>query len=200
MAGRLVINGTNSGTGSITINKEAELAGKGTISGKVIVNENGTLFAGDTLINSSKLTLNGGLEVKKGGIVAFPLFCDSKTARTNKISVKNAVINDGVLVLDITNAQSIPDNQTFILFNDLTSVSGTGFTRIEPERPSATQIWDTSKLLTNGYLIIRADNDAIEHVNSSQAAKGKKYNLFGQQITDSQKGIYIQDGKKYISK
>ena len=205
IAGQLIVNGTHTGTGSITVNKEATLAGKGTLTGKVVVNSNGTILAGDTLINNSKLTLKGGLEVKSGGIVQIPILSvEGVGARCNSITVANPVINDATLVLDITNAQSIPDNKAFVVFNGLTKVTGTGFTKIEPERPSPTQVWDTSKLLTEGYIIVRADElNAIHQptvTDQQSSATPRRYTLSGQSVAGVASGIYIENGKKYLKR
>ncbi|MDE5948811.1 MAG: autotransporter-associated beta strand repeat-containing protein, partial [Prevotella sp.] len=61
--GRLVVNGNNSGTGSYTVNANATLAGKGTVGGAVSVKSEGIVFAGDTLIDGSTLTLAKTLNV-----------------------------------------------------------------------------------------------------------------------------------------
>ena len=59
--GRLIINGTHSGTGACTVNAGAVLAGKGTITAAVTVN--GTLQVGDTLATDKGLTFKGGLKL-----------------------------------------------------------------------------------------------------------------------------------------
>ena len=204
IAGRLIVNGTHTGTGSVTVNKEATLAGKGSLTGKVVVNSEGILFAGDTLINNSKFTLKGGLEMKSGSILQIPVLSVGTGARCNKISVANPVVNDATLVLDLTNAQSIPDNQVLIVFSDLTKVTGTGFTKIEPERPSPTQVWDTSKLLTDGYVIVRADDaNAIQQPTTATrqpSSSKRKYALSGQRVAGAAPGIYIENGKKYLKR
>ncbi len=192
--GRLVVNGTNSGTGNVTVNSDATLAGVGTVAGKVTVKNGGTVFAGDTLVTGAQLKLNGGLIVEQGGNVEIPLYCQNGKGRAN--AIKGALtINGATLVLNMDNVESIPDDQVFIVFSG--TRTGTGFTSVVPERPSATQVWDTSKLMTSGYLYVRSETymTGITEVKNDDA-KASKYNLNGQRIDGQPKGLFIQDGKK----
>jgi len=197
-AGTLTVNGTNSGTGAVTVKKEAILSGTGTIAGKVTVKDGGIVHAGDTLVNGWKLKLNGGLTVEKGGIVEIPLYCQENKGRANGIQVSNMSLNDATLVLDMTEVESIPNDQVFIVFSSLSNVSGT-FATIEPARPSATQVWDTTQLLTKGYLYVRADEESgIVEVNAVSAKDAPKYDLQGRRVDGSVRGLYIQNGKKFV--
>ena len=106
--GRLVVNGTNSGTGLVTVNKDAILAGTGTVSGAVVIEPEGIAMAGDTLINSSHiLKLKGGLQVNEGGVLLFPLYYDGKQQKHNSIKVTGALLVDkAVLKLDVSQITS----------------------------------------------------------------------------------------------
>jgi len=201
--GTLVVNGTNSGAGKVSVNNEAILAGTGTVAAVVTVNSGGTVHLGDTLINASTLKLTGGLTVAEGGAIEIPLFVEGEKANFNKLSVKgNMKINNGVLKVDITRAPEISDGKGFKVF-DLSgaTVSGTGFTTIEPERPSDTQVWDTSSLLTLGILYVRAQEpSAIGQVKAqAEDSDAPKYDLNGKQ-TVVNSGLFIRNGKKYIGK
>lgn len=201
--GQLVVNGTNAGTGKVSVNSEAILAGTGTVAGAVTVNNGGTVHLGDTLINSSTLKLTGGLTIAEGGAIEIPLFVEGEKANFNRLSVKgNMKINGGVLKVDITQAPEIPDGKGFKVF-DLSgaTVSGTGFAAIEPGQPSDTQVWDTSSLLTLGILYVRAlESNAVNHVEASPGAPdAPKYDLNGKQ-TAAKSGMFIRNGKKYIGK
>lgn len=66
-AGTLIVNGTHSGTGAITVNSGATLAGKGTLTGAVTMN--GTLMVGDTLITDKGLTFKGALKLGSNAIL-----------------------------------------------------------------------------------------------------------------------------------
>lgn len=203
-AGRLIVNGTNSGTGSVSVSADATLAGKGTVAGRVTVVNGGTVLAGDTLVNGNTLKLTGGLNVMEGGIVSVPIYSEGDINRANKIKVTGAMtINNGVLHIGTELAKQIPDDQVFVIF-DLSgaTVSGTGFTSIIPERPSATQHWDTSELLTKGYLYVRAGStDGIsDNVIVGKDKDAPKYSISGRRIVGDANGLYIRNGKKLIGK
>ncbi len=206
-AGSLIIDGTNSGTGQVTIYDEAYLKGTGSISGNVIVEEGATVYAGDTLVNSSKLSLKGGCTVNSGGIIEIPLYLDEGTARSNSLSVSGAfAINGATLSLNMANVSgSLEDDQAFQVFDvSGATISGEGFIEISPERPSDTQQWDTTELLTSGKIYVRSE-DWVAGINTvtldeENNSNAPKYDLSGKRINDVKTGIYIQNGKKFIKK
>ena len=211
IAGTLVVNGNHTGTGAISVRDEAILAGTGTLAGKVTVQNGGTLLAGDTLINRKGLTLNGGLTMQSGSTLEIPVYSTASTQRPNKITLKGSVsINGATLLVNLNKAEFGLQNDVNLVVLTLTgaTVTGTGFTNIIPERPSATQKWDTSDLLTKGWLRAVEDPDVtgIEATADKQpAGKGNVYDLNGRKVSaDSTKeaalkpGLYIIDGKKYV--
>jgi hypothetical protein len=169
----------------------------------VTVAEGGIVAAGDTLVNMSVLKLNGGCTLN-GGKVEIPLSAKDGSCTCNQIKVTgNFVINDGVLSLNMDNVTtSIPDDTSFSVFNTITgaTVSGTGFTAISPATPSATQVWDTSELLTTGKIYVRNMATGIGKVNVESDNNAPKYDLGGRKVEHAQSGIYIQNGKKHIRK
>ncbi len=201
--GALIVNGNNSGTGAVSVAAEAVLKGKGTVAGKVTVAEGATVYAGDTLINNETLKLTGGCTVNAGGIVEIPLYSDGETARANKIKVgKQFEVNDAVLNLNLNEAEDIADDQVFTIF-DLTgtTVSGTGFKTIQPETPSGTQHWDTHELLVTGKIYVRNNKtSSVDGVKADSDKNAPKYDLSGRRTGDVSKGLYIQNGKKYVNK
>ena len=66
-AGTLIVNGQHTGTGAITVRKDAILAGKGTLAAAVTIN--GILQIGDTLSTDKGLTFNGGLKLSSDAIL-----------------------------------------------------------------------------------------------------------------------------------
>ena len=121
--GRLIIDGSNQGTGLMTIKENGSLSGKGTIAGNVVVS--GSVQADLSASGSCKpLTIKG------------------------KLTANNAtlVIN----MEDVTG--TIADDTEIKVFNLASAIQGTGFTDIQPATPSATQLWDTSLLATKGIL------------------------------------------------
>ncbi|MCD8211342.1 MAG: autotransporter-associated beta strand repeat-containing protein, partial [Prevotella sp.] len=196
-AGSLIINGTNSGTGKVTVYDEAYLKGTGSISGNVIIEEGATVYAGDTLVNSSKLSLKGGCTVNSGGIVEIPLYLDEGTAKSNSLSVSGAfAINGATLSLNMANVNgSLEDDQAFQVFDvSGATISGEAFKEISPESPSDTQQWDTTELFPSGKIYVRSedwvagiDKVTLDDENNSNAPK---YDLSGKRINDVKTGIY----------
>ncbi|MCR4601929.1 MAG: hypothetical protein K5683_00160 [Prevotella sp.] len=199
--GCLIVNGTHTGRGAISVKSGAILAGEGTLAGKVTVSNNATIHAGDTLTNMKTLTLSGGLTIAKGGVVEIPLTTSGNFARCNKLKIAgDFTVNDAVLCLDITEATAIADDKSFLVFDiSAANVSGTGFVKIEPEQPSATQKWDTSELLTTGRLYVRSAVDTgIHDVHDSQQTI--TYDLTGRVVAEPHRGLYVQNGKKIVKK
>ena len=156
--GKLIVNGTHSTGGAYYVRDGGTLAGKGTISAKVNVANGGTLLAGDTITATSyRLNLKGGATVSKGGILSFPLAYDGKTLKNCRMAITGAfVVSGATLELNMDKVtEPLPDGAEFLLFSSLGTVSGVGIAEIVPERPSDTQEWDTSTLLTDGKLRVK---------------------------------------------
>ncbi len=172
--GRLVVNGTNSGTGSVSVYKDATLAGWGTVNAKVSVKKGGTVASGDTIVNASHaLKLKGGLTVDNGGIISIPVKVSaSGVATACKLNVTGVMaINGATLNLEIESGwENVKPGTVFNLFTmtDVTSVTGEGITAIEPAVPGEGLEWDSSKLLETGRLYVKeassVDNALTEDV------------------------------------
>lgn len=201
--GRLIINGKHSGEGAVTVKNGATLAGEGSIAGKVTVSKGGIIHAGDTITSVKTLTLGGGLTVQQGGVVEVPITTSGNFPRSNKIKVMGACnISGAVLSIDISEAPNIPDGKSFVLFDFSGAiVTGTGFSQIEPARPSEKQVWDTSELLTKGRILVRNDEELkLENATWRQETETPAFDLSGRPLDDSPRGLYIQNGKKLVRK
>ncbi len=157
LGGTLIVNGTNNGTGEVSVANNAVLKGKGTVAGKVTVKSGGTVCAGDTTVITSILKLNGGLTLSEGSVAQLPIAMASTTAKSNRIKVTGAfAIDNATLVIDMSDITgAIPAGTKFKLFDiSNATVSGSGFTTIEPAVPSAEQTWDVSALLTEGIITV----------------------------------------------
>ena len=156
--GRLIINGSHTGTGAITVNNGATLCGKGKVAGKVTVNAGGTVAVGDTLFNRSDVfTLSNGATIKAGGIVKVPI-ARTSVNRASKIKFGGTTtITDAVLELDMTEVTSeFVANSSFTIFDIPSSISITGnFKEIVPAVPAEGFVWDISTLLTDGKIYVR---------------------------------------------
>ena len=198
--GRLIVNGTHSGTGAISVKNSATLAGKGSLTGTVTVQSGGTLQPGDTLVLANQFKLNGKLTMLSGSILEIPALA---SGRTNYVNASGTAAFNGVtLFIHLSDASSsIATGTQFRVFRG--TATGTGFTEILPERPSPTQLWDTSMLLSNGIVTVVDDATAITTRISTpdyQDKKLKRYNTSGQAVSGSAQGIFIQNGKKYLTK
>lgn len=193
--GALIVNGTNSGTGAVSVASGATLKGKGTVAGKVTVQSGGMVCAGDTSVISSILRLNGGLTLNEGAIVQVPIAQEGDVSKSNRIRVNGAfVINKASLVLDMSEVSGvIPEGTIFKLF-DLTSasMSGVGFYNIEPALPSEGYAWDTSALLTNGTISVVKGGTGIDNVvDDIEPVSVMYYTLAGKQVQSPSNGIFI---------
>ena len=162
-----------------------------------------TIHAGDTLMKAKTFNLGGGLVLQQGSTVEIPLSVSGGFAQCNKLKVKGTFnVNGAVLSLDMTEAQQIPSDKSFTVFNlSEATVSGTGFAAIEPERPSPTQVWDTSELLTTGRLYVRdAESAAVGSVYIDAKDDTPAYDIGGSPALPTRPGIYIQSGKKIVKK
>ena len=205
--GRLIVNGTHNTGGAYTVNDGATLMGRGTIGSKVTVKAGGTLFAGDTIsASTSILKLNGGMTVKRDGIVEFPIADNGTRVYNNRISVTgDMVINNATLVLNLDKAPQLEDGTELILFSKLGTVSGNGFTTIIPAQPSETQLWDTSTLLTDGKIRVVNKEQAMGIERTKQEDRNEQtYDLQGRPSSTStksagrKKGIIIKNHKKIL--
>ena len=161
--GRLIINGTHTGTGTITVNKGAILCGKGKVAGKVVVNAGGTVAVGDTIFNRSDVfTMSSGANIRSGAIVQVPLYSKEAVNRASKIKFGGSTtITDAILQLDMANVtDELVPNSAFTVFDvpSATAVRGS-FREVVPAVPAEGLVWDTSSLLSEGKLYVRDANN-----------------------------------------
>ncbi|MBV7530382.1 autotransporter-associated beta strand repeat-containing protein [Chitinophaga sp. sic0106] len=131
-AGKLVVNGNNSGTGPVTVNEGGVLAGKGSIAAGVAVA--GTLEPGDSSIGT--LTLKDNLNLQNSAITAFDI---NKTTNTwDVVAVAKEVVYGGTLKINFTGTPASGDK--YKIFNVAGAVQGT-ITQFEPATPGAGLLW-----------------------------------------------------------
>ena len=176
--GMLVINGTHSGTGAVTVADGATLAGKGVISGSVTLSEGATLQVGDTLATDQGLTFKAGLKLNSGV----------------KLQLNDAM-RDASRTLTTR-------YRVFILSGG--TVTGT-FAEIIPAAPGEGMEWDTTELYTKGYLKV-AEVTAVTTPDNENSGKSEYFNLAGERVdTPAKGGVYIMrtttaDGQVYTQK
>lgn len=168
-AGTLAVNGTHSGTGSISVSNGATLQGTGTLNGKVTASSGSIIMAGDTLVDKSVLKLKGGLTLQKGSRIIIPLIEkeDSKL-QNNMIQVAGAISvnSDAILELDLSRAtkHTFKAGDVITVFNNTSLItSKTGqFAAFEPAIPGEGLHWDTTTLLSDGNLRVIRDGETYE--------------------------------------
>lgn len=168
-AGTLVINGNNSGTGAVSVAKDATLKGKGTVAGKVTAANGATVCAGDTLVDKSTLKLTGGLALQKGSRLVIPVTETEGGALQNnlvRVSGPLSITSGAVLELDLSRCptHTFKAGDVISIFKNtslMTSKSGQ-FTTFEPAIPAEGLHWDCTTLLTDGLLRVIRDGETYE--------------------------------------
>ncbi len=192
-AGRLIVNGTHTGTGAYTVASSATLSGQGTINGAVTVKKGGILQPGDSVISSKKLILQGATTLQAGAIVRIPMrLATTGSVFSNYLDAKKITLGtSATLEFDLEQVDSIPNDATIRVFTSGSAVTGK-FSKFIPARPSDTQVWDDADLYTKGIIYVREDPDAIHAVHATANTDRKQsYNLAGQRVTASTSGIQI---------
>lgn len=160
--GALIVNGTNSGTGTYNVASDATLKGQGTIAGPIIVKNGGTLCAGDSITYGKTLTLNGAVTLQSGATMKVPVVNNGTTSyKQNNFSLGSTLtIQEGaILELDMANVtKAFEKNNYFTVFTKVPSTVTGSFT-ISPVNPGEGLSWDTSTLFTDGKLYIVADGE-----------------------------------------
>ncbi len=159
--GMLIVNGTQTGTGKVTVMADATLAGKGTIPAVTEVQSGGILQPGDpTLVptnNFGTITL-GSLTLQSGSQTNMEV---NRTLKIyDKVAVTGAVTVGGTLNITLTGTPVEGDQ--YPLFTG-TSFSGS-FNKIIPETPGEGLIWNFS----GGILKVVSGSNAINYINDSK--------------------------------
>ena len=200
-AGRLVVNGFHTGTGTFTVSKDATLAGTGSIAAPVTLLSGAELYAGDTLVvNKSTLTIKGNVTANSGSIVTIPLIYSDAKKRINSISFTgNVTLTKAVLNLsfeDLYSELDIPVGTEFKLFNFSGKVSGS-FASIQPSVPGKGRIWDTSELYTKGIIrVVEDPATGIRSVDSDSRDAFRSFDLNGIRSNNRSGKIIIRNNKK----
>ena len=150
--GRLIVNGTHSGTGAVTVRTGAALAGTGTLAAATTINTGGMLQAGDTLVNGRGLTFNSTL--KLNGTASLNVLANRTRSNTITLKGTTTISADAVLMINGGEmADEAPYDKTEYQIFNLSGGTITGtFAEIQPATPGEGQTWDASELYTKGIL------------------------------------------------
>lgn len=168
--GRLIINGTNSGTGTVTVNENGTLTGHGTIAAPVVV--------------------NGTLQAIVSGNAASPT--------VEALTLKNTVTANGAtLSVNVDSLKgTLAEGAELQVVKLNSAIQGTGFSSIEPAQPAEGLVWDISLLTSQGILRV-ASATGINTIGAAQPTNEPIFDLNGVRLR-TPKGVYIKGGKKYM--
>lgn len=185
--GKLIINGTNSGTGAVTVAADATLAGQGSIAGAVTVN--GTIQAGDEALGRT-LTLKSTLKVNNGGVVSIP----ATTTKNSIIAVTgNITLAAGTVLMmgDGTSFGELPaEGKAYQVFKCGGKITGS-FEQILPATPGEGLEWDTSSLYTTGVLSVKQAT-GVNSLRADSAARVEYFTLEGEHVNTPPHGICLE--------
>ena len=141
--------------------------------------------------NNAELSIEGGF--KSGDIIKIA------GAFNNTDNTKKSAID--IFTLEGTTPTVLFTTQQFIngrLVNDDPVVETFTLTA-DADKLYLGRNGDTGTFVT--FLqVVRGGTDGITHVMDVKVANGSLYNLAGQKVDKSQKGILIQNGKKFVNK
>ena len=200
--GTLIINGNHTGTGLITVNKNATLGGTGSVAGGVTVKADATIQAGDTLVTGRKtLTIKGKLTVSRNGIVSIPLsMTDATTVKNNTLVLSGGASFTGAILRieaqDTTSVLDLPADTELKIYSPNGTITGS-FTEIQPATPGIGKLWDTTDLLKKGILRVVIDESVGIDAPNAPTSQQDTYDLGGRRVNPATlpRGLYIRDGK-----
>jgi len=152
--GRLIVNGSHTGTGAVTVESGATLAGTGSLAAATTIAAGAFLQAGDTLINGRGLTFGNALKLNGSAT----LIMQADKSKCNTITLKGATTIGADAVLQFNDEGTLDeapyDKTEYQIFNvSGGTITGT-FKEIVPAVPGEGQTWDTSRLYTEGVLTV----------------------------------------------
>ena len=148
--GRLIVNGTHSGTGTVTVRSGAALAGTGSLAGATVINTDAKLQAGDTLVNGRGLTFNSTLRLN--GTATLVVLANRTKSNTLTLNGVTTIATTATLQMEMGD-QSPYDKTEYQIFKLGTNGKITGtFASIVPATPGEGQTWDTTDLYSKGIL------------------------------------------------
>ena len=211
--GMLIMNGTHSkdkdytGTyftpGNYTVKSGATLSGKGTTEAAVVVENGGTIAPGDFGIGT--FTSNNSITMKDGATLNIEVNRKNKTS--DRLTTKSTLTAAGTLNITLIDGNFAEGDSFYALAAQ--TFKG-AFSEILPATPGEGLIWDTSRLLITGQLMVKADPTGIYSPASSatgpcvittlQGVVVKRLaNWQAEATSDIPAGIYIvtQGGKSW---
>ena len=164
--GMLIINGTHTGTGAITVADGATLAGKGIVTAPVTFNLGSVFMVGDTLATDRGLTFKG------------------KVTLQERVTLQ---LNEAMIAASRTAGK---EYHVFTLSGG--SITGR-FTTIDPAIPGDDMLWDDTELYTKGILRVIGTSAVNTLDNDASVVKTEYFNMAGKPVEQpSQSGVYVK--------
>ena len=201
-AGTLIVNGTHSGTGAITVKTDATLAGTGSLAAATTINTGGYLQAGDTLVNGRGLTFGSTLKINGTATLRVP----ANATKCNAITLKGAatISNSATLLMELEETPAVGTAyKVFALSGG--SISGT-FAEILPATPGEGLEWDATALYTTGILRVVQQSTGINNLQANDIpVRTECFNLGGGRMNTPAHGVCLErittnDGKVVVRK
>jgi autotransporter-associated beta strand protein len=172
--GRLIVNGNIGSSSKFTVGDNGVLAGSGTIA--------------------SPVTATGAIEAVVDGTADKPLV--KALTFNNTLTVNGAVLK---VNLDSLKGNLVVGTELKVL-NLQTAINGTGFTSVESSRVVSGLSWDTSRLNTEGIIVV-ADPTGIAAVPVDKTdSESPIYDLSGRRVSNPVRGFFVSKGEKFVRK
>ena len=137
--------GSATGTGAVTVNSGASLAGTGTVSGAVTVNSGGILSPANAAAGT--FTVNNNVTIASGGILAVDI--DKSTSKNDVLNLTGTLTMNGKLQVTALNGTAFAAGDSIKIIKG--TVVGTP-SEIIPATPGEGLMWDLSAFQTAGVL------------------------------------------------
>lgn len=142
-------SGSATGTGSVICKTGAYLAGNGSVSGSVNIQDGGNFLPGYTSIGS--FTIGGSLTLSDGATMLIDVNPESQISDITNVTTN--ITLGGILIVSNNTASGYSEGDAFQLFSAGGTISGE-FTNIYPSKPAEGLIWNTSALNQTGTLMV----------------------------------------------
>ena len=166
----------------------------GSVAGKLSIYNNLPEFTANTLTNVDKITKTAG---------AAPTPVDVTVAQANSMQYVSQLVRLSGVKLDSvgSNLMAIQNGDSIQIYDSFKSLTGVKLTT-PSENNNLTGIliiykttYEIYPLTIDGY-----ETASISNVNGVSNLNAPIYNLAGQQVNESYKGVVIRNGKKFIQK
>ena len=172
--GRLIVDGTNSGKGAITVKDGTTLAGSGSVASVVTLQEGATLMAGPDSAMAKRLTVKSNVKAQDGSIIHVAVGAE----KCNSLSVTGDLTLGENVTLQLAPSLALPETPVVGMSYQLLKVTGsiTGtFAEISPLTPGEGLAWDSSELYTTGVLKVAASSTGIVSAEKESPVADRDY-------------------------